>query len=126
MKDMFEANPACIFSIEESTVFWQKLKTNDSGLIVAIIIDADSHEVLMQAFQDEEAFAKTLSTGLMHYHSRSRQKLWLKGETSGHFQYVQAIKVDCDADCLSYSVKQKGVACHTGAPSCFYRKVSEL
>jgi len=105
---------------------WRQMKKDSQGLIAAVIREESSGEILMQAFVDEEAFAATLETGLMHYHSRSRGKLWLKGEQSGHFQQVRAIRVDCDADCLLVDVCQIGPACHTGAHSCFYRPLAAL
>ncbi|MEA4889449.1 MAG: phosphoribosyl-AMP cyclohydrolase [Clostridiaceae bacterium] len=105
---------------------WRQMKKDGQGLIAAVIREESSGEILMQAFVDEEAFAATLETGLMHYHSRSRGKLWLKGEQSGHFQQVRAIQVDCDADCLLVDVCQIGPACHTGAHSCFYRPLAAL
>ena len=105
---------------------WQQMKKDDNGMIAAIIRDNESKEILMQAFIDQTAFAATLKTGLMHYHSRSRNKLWLKGETSGHFQQVRSILVDCDADCLLVDVLQIGAACHTDNRSCFYRNLAEL
>jgi phosphoribosyl-AMP cyclohydrolase len=93
------------------------------GLISAIAVDAASRQVLMLAFMDAEALAKTRASGLAHFHSRSRSKLWLKGETSGHFLRVQEIRVDCDQDALLLLVTPEGPACHTGAVSCFYRKL---
>lgn len=93
------------------------------GLVIGIAVDAESKEILMVAFLDEEALAKTRETGLAHFHSRSRGRLWLKGETSGHFLRVQEIRVDCDQDALVLIVKPEGPACHTGARSCFYRKL---
>ena len=93
------------------------------GLVIAIAVDADSREILMVAFMDSEALAKTRETGLAHFHSRSRGKLWLKGETSGHFLRVQEILVDCDQDALELIVRPEGPACHTGARSCFYRRL---
>ena len=93
------------------------------GLISAIAVDAASGSVLMLAFMDAEALARTRETGLAHFHSRSRGKLWLKGETSGHFLRVQEIRVDCDQDALLLLVKPDGPACHTGAANCFYRKL---
>lgn len=91
------------------------------GLLIAIALDSTTREVLMVAYMDEEALAKTRETGLAHFHSRSRGRLWLKGETSGHFLHVQEIRVDCDQDALVMLVKPEGPACHTGARSCFYR-----
>lgn len=93
------------------------------GLVIAVAVDADSREILMVAFMDEEALTKTRETGLAHFHSRSRGKLWLKGETSGHFLRVQEILVDCDQDALQLIVRPEGPACHTGARSCFYRRL---
>jgi phosphoribosyl-AMP cyclohydrolase len=94
-----------------------------SGLISAIAVDSVSKEVLMLAFMDAEALGKTRETGLAHFHSRSRGKLWLKGETSGHFLRVVEMRVDCDQDALLLLVRPEGPACHTGAVSCFYRKL---
>ncbi len=96
---------------------------DDKGLLTAIAVDADSHEILMVAYMDSEALAYSRSTGLAHFHSRSRDKLWLKGETSGHFLRIQEIWVDCDQDALKLIVKPEGPACHTGARSCFYRRL---
>ena len=94
---------------------------DDKGLLAAIVMDAATREVLMFAFMDAEALEKTRQTGLAHFHSRSRGRLWLKGETSGHFLRVQEIRVDCDQDALVLLVKPEGPACHTGATTCFYR-----
>ena len=79
----------------------------------------------MVAYMNEEAYNKTIATGRMTYYSRSRNELWVKGETSGHFQYLQSLYVDCDADTLLAKVTQVGAACHTGNKSCFYRSVVE-
>jgi len=98
------------------------LKFVDS-LIPVIVQDAVSGEVLMMAYANEEAIRLTKETGLAHYYSRSRKKLWKKGEESGHFQKVIKILADCDGDCLLYQVEQKGAACHTGYASCFYRTI---
>jgi phosphoribosyl-AMP cyclohydrolase len=91
------------------------------GLIPVIVQDSQSHEVLMMAYANDEAVRLTKETGFAHYYSRSRKKLWKKGEESGHFQKVVNIFTDCDEDCLIYLVKQTGAACHTGYVSCFYR-----
>jgi phosphoribosyl-AMP cyclohydrolase len=96
------------------------LKFSD-GLIPVIVQDARSREVLMMAWANEEAVRLTQETGFAHYYSRSRKKLWKKGEESGHFQKVGRILADCDEDCLVYEVEQTGAACHTGYASCFYR-----
>lgn len=103
-----------------------KIKFNDDGLIVAIAVDAVTNEVLMQAYMNKEAFDKTLQTGKAHYYSRSRKKLWLKGETSGHFQTVAEVIADCDADSILLRVIQEGCACHTGERSCFHNVIKEF
>lgn len=92
-----------------------------AGLLTAIAQDAVSGEILMVAFMDREALDATRSTGLAHFHSRSRGRLWMKGETSGHVLHVEAILVDCDQDALVLKVRPAGPACHTGERSCFYR-----
>ncbi|MCK4515093.1 MAG: phosphoribosyl-AMP cyclohydrolase [Spirochaetaceae bacterium] len=93
-------------------------------LIPAITQDAESLELLMVAYMDREAWETTLRTGFAHYHSRSRNRLWKKGETSGHVQEVTEIRIDCDEDAILLKVRQTGPACHTGNRSCFYRVVS--
>ena len=96
------------------------------GLIPAIVQSADSGEVLMLAYMNEEAFLATLRTGEAHYYSRSRKSLWHKGESSGHVQKVRAVRLDCDEDALLLLVDQVGgAACHTGRTSCFYRELHE-
>jgi phosphoribosyl-AMP cyclohydrolase len=95
----------------------------DNDLIPAIAQDYATGEVLMFAFMNREALEKTLDTGIVHYWSRSRQKLWKKGESSGHVQYVKDILVDCDMDVLLLKIGQEGGACHTGYRSCFYRNI---
>lgn len=95
-----------------------------SGLIPAIIQDYKSRDVLMLAYMNEESLLKTLETQRTHFYSRSRNKLWNKGETSGHFQIVKDIKIDCDNDTILVLVEQIGVACHTGRRSCFYKQIS--
>jgi phosphoribosyl-AMP cyclohydrolase len=97
-----------------------------NGLLPAIVQDYETKEVLMLAYINDLAWKKTLETGKAHYWSRSRNKLWLKGETSGHIQIIREIFVDCDEDTVVYQVEQLGgAACHTGHRSCFFRKVSE-
>jgi phosphoribosyl-AMP cyclohydrolase len=94
------------------------------GLVPAIVQDAETKEVLMLAYMNSQSWEATLQTGKATYWSRSRQKLWLKGETSGHFQLIKAIFIDCDDDTILLQVKQLGeAACHTGHKSCFYRKL---
>jgi len=94
---------------------------NKNSLIPAIVQDEKNGEVLMLAYMNKEAFEKTLSSGFAHYYSRSRQRLWKKGESSGNVQIVKKIFLDCDSDSLLLLVEQKGVACHTGRKSCFYK-----
>lgn len=94
---------------------------NAEGLLTAVAVDADSRQVLMLAHMDAEALARTRETGLAHFHSRSRRRLWMKGESSGHVLKVEHILVDCDQDALVLVVRAAGPACHTGAQSCFYR-----
>ena len=98
-------------------------KFDASGLLTAVVTDADSGGVLMVAFMDREALAKTRETGFAHFHSRSRGRLWKKGETSGHVLAVRRILVDCDQDALVIEVHPAGPVCHTGATSCFYREL---
>ncbi|MCS7199827.1 MAG: phosphoribosyl-AMP cyclohydrolase [Caldimicrobium sp.] len=93
------------------------------GLIPAIIQDARTGKVLMLGYMNEEAFNLTLTTGKVHFYSRSRKKLWLKGEISGHFLEVRDILIDCDLDTLLIKVLPKGPICHEGFESCFYRKI---
>ncbi|MEX2805396.1 phosphoribosyl-AMP cyclohydrolase [Streptococcus sp. H31] len=93
------------------------------GLIPVIVTDYQTNQVLMLAYMNEESYQLTLETKEMHYWSRSRQEIWHKGETSGHYQYVKSIKTDCDQDTLLIAVKQKGAACHTGAYSCFFKDI---
>ena len=101
-----------------------EIKFDDRGLIPAVIQDCRTNEVLMLAYMNRESLQKTLDTGKTNFWSRSRGKFWLKGETSGNFQFVQEIYYDCDQDTLLVKVEQKGAACHTGNRSCFYRKLS--
>lgn len=96
-------------------------KFDSAGLLAAIVQHAETGEMLMFAFMDGEALDKTRETGLAHFHSRSRGRLWMKGETSGHVLRVRQILVDCDQDALVLKALPEGPACHTGARSCFYR-----
>ncbi|MEW6558296.1 MAG: phosphoribosyl-AMP cyclohydrolase [Elusimicrobiota bacterium] len=100
-----------------------KLKFDKNGLIPAIIQDEKTKQVLMLAYMNKEAFQKTLKTNRTWFYSRSRKKLWLKGEVSGNIQIVKKILVDCDTDTILILVKPKGPACHNGYNSCFYRTV---
>ena len=96
------------------------IKYNKDGLIPAIVQHYETKEVLMLAYMNEESIKLTLETGKTWFYSRSRQKLWNKGESSGHFQFVKEIKIDCDRDTILVLVDQVGPACHTGNNSCFY------
>ena len=111
-------------NIDETTEL--KLKFDEHGLLGAIIVDALDASVLMFAHMNAEAFAKTRETGLIHFWSRSRQKIWMKGETSGETFKVVEMRVDCDQDCVLVRVEAQGEgkACHTGRRSCFYRRVA--
>lgn len=93
------------------------------GLIPVVVQDAETRDVLMVAYANAEAVELTKRTGYAHYFSRSRKKLWKKGEESGHFQRVLRVLVDCDEDCLLYEVDQSGAACHMGYRSCFFRTI---
>lgn len=100
-----------------------ELKFDARGLIPAIAQSAENGEILMQAYMNQEAIDKTMETGKVHYFSRSRNKLWLKGETSGHFQTLVSMHADCDGDSILVKVLQEGNACHTGEHSCFHNKL---
>jgi phosphoribosyl-AMP cyclohydrolase len=95
------------------------------GLVTSVARDLETKDVLMVAMQNRQAVLRTLTTGLMYYWSRSRGKLWLKGEQSGHYQKVRKVLVDCDGDVLLFDVEQVGGACHEGYRSCFYREVKQ-
>lgn len=101
------------------------LKFSDDGLIPAVCVDAETKQVLMVAYMNPASLGDTIKTGKTHFWSRSRQKYWMKGESSGHTQEVKAIYTDCDKDTLVVEVTQTGAACHNGYRSCFYRKLNE-
>ncbi|HIZ59465.1 MAG TPA: bifunctional phosphoribosyl-AMP cyclohydrolase/phosphoribosyl-ATP diphosphatase HisIE, partial [Candidatus Dorea faecipullorum] len=105
----------------ESIMDFSEFKTDEKGLIPVIVQHYKTQEVLMMAYMNEESFDQTIKTGRMTYFSRSRQCLWVKGETSGHFQYVRSLTIDCDKDTLLAKVDQVGAACHTGNPTCFFQ-----
>ncbi|MCR5846764.1 MAG: bifunctional phosphoribosyl-AMP cyclohydrolase/phosphoribosyl-ATP diphosphatase HisIE [Lachnospiraceae bacterium] len=102
---------------------WEELKKNDDGLVPVIVTDYKTDKILMMAYMNEAAYYNTFKTGLMNYYSRSRRSQWIKGETSGHFQYIKSMKADCDMDTLLASVSQIGVPCHTGKDTCFFNDV---
>ncbi len=101
------------------TIDWNK-----TPLVPAVVQDAESKEVLMLAYMNQEAYRLSLETGYAHYFSRSRQRIWKKGESSGHTQRIVDLRIDCDADTVLLLVEQKGVACHTGRKSCFFTSVT--
>nr|WP_294492319.1 bifunctional phosphoribosyl-AMP cyclohydrolase/phosphoribosyl-ATP diphosphatase HisIE [uncultured Mediterraneibacter sp.] len=107
----------------ESILDFSEFKLNSDGLIPVVVQDYKTNEVLMLAYMDEEAFDNTVKTGRMTYFSRSRKSQWVKGETSGHYQYVKSLSIDCDKDTLLAKVEQIGAACHTGNRSCFYTTI---
>jgi phosphoribosyl-AMP cyclohydrolase len=109
-------------SSEQAELIVRSLKFRD-GLVTAVARDFKTKDVLMVAHMNRRAVLKTLTTGLMHYWSRSRRKLWLKGEQSRHYQHVRDVFLDCDGDALLFDVEQIGGACHEGYWSCFHRKV---
>ncbi|MCM1257189.1 MAG: bifunctional phosphoribosyl-AMP cyclohydrolase/phosphoribosyl-ATP diphosphatase HisIE [Roseburia sp.] len=102
---------------------WEDLKLNSDGMIPVVVQDYHTEEVLMLAYMNEEAFNRTIHSGKMTYYSRSRQEIWMKGETSGHIQYVKSLTADCDYDTILAKVSQVGPACHTGNRSCFFHPI---
>ncbi len=109
--------------IAREKLAWADLKKLSDGLVPCIVQDEENGDVLMLAYMDEEAFKQSLKTKRMTYYSRSRKKLWVKGESSGHFQYLKRLCADCDKDTLLAFVEQIGAACHTGNRSCFYTEI---
>lgn len=109
-----------LINLFESSMAFSQFKKNSDGLVPVITQDYKTGEVLMLAYMNEEAYQKTIETGKMVYYSRSRQKLWCKGETSGHHQYVKHLMIDCDSDTILAKVRQIGAACHTGHATCFF------
>lgn len=107
----------------ESILSFCDFKTSEQGLVPVVAQDYKTKEVLMLAYMNQEAFEQTILTGKMTYWSRSRQKIWCKGETSGHYQYVKNLSIDCDRDTILAKVHQVGVACHTGNQTCFYQEL---
>ncbi len=118
------ARPTGPADLDRSAVDLDSLRYDDRGLIPVIAQDADTGEVLMLAWANREALERTLTEGRMVYWSRSRQELWRKGDTSGHGQHWQELRVDCDADVIVARIHQEGAACHTGERSCFFRSLT--
>ena len=112
-----------IEKIQLSARTLKKLRLNSDGLIPAVVQDHKTKEVLMMAYMNLASLKETLKIGKTCFWSRSRQEFWVKGMTSGHFQFVKAVYYDCDCDCLLIKVRQVGAACHTYKKSCFYRKI---
>ncbi len=109
--------------IAEKNAAWEDLKKLSDGLVPCVVQDFENNDVLMVAYMNKEAYEATVSTGRMTYYSRSSEALWVKGLTSGHFQYLKELCIDCDNDTLLAKVAQVGAACHTGNRSCFFTKV---
>lgn len=107
----------------ESRIAWKDFKKNSDGMVPVIVQDYKTSEVLMLAYMNQESFETTLETGRMTYWSRSRNELWMKGLTSGHFQYVKSLTLDCDRDTILAKVSQVGAACHTGSRTCFFQEL---
>ena len=101
------------------------LKFDDQGLVPAVCVDVETRQVVMVAYMNEASILETVRSGKTHFWSRSRQKYWMKGESSGHTQEVQAVYTDCDRDTLMIEVKQNGAACHEGYFSCFFRRLRD-
>ncbi|WP_226017292.1 phosphoribosyl-AMP cyclohydrolase [Novosphingobium sp. FKTRR1] len=117
-------SPSDVTEREQGSLFMPRF--DSAGLVTAVAVDHASGRLLMLAHMDAEAIAKTRETGFAHFHSRSRGRLWMKGESSGHVLRVVEIRVDCDQDALELRVEAAGPACHTLAPSCFYRRLDDL
>ena len=115
-----------IMEERKGTAFaWEDLKLNSDGMVCVVVQDDKNKDVLMVAYMNREAYEKTIETGVMTYWSRSRNELWVKGLTSGHFQYVQSLYLDCDNDTILARVDQVGAACHTGSRSCFFKEMAK-
>lgn len=122
IKDLCAGNGVTVRTFEPQ-IKWEELKTNSEGLVPVIVQDYKTQEVLMLAYMNKAAYLHTLKSGRMTYYSRSRREQWIKGETSGHFQYVKEMKADCDKDTILAKVSQVGAACHTGNYSCFFNEI---
>ena len=124
LKDLCRENDIPIESFQ-AAYKWEDFKKNSDGMVPVIVQDYRTQEVLMMAYMNEEAYEQTLKLGKMTYYSRSRQELWLKGLTSGHYQYVKELVADCDMDTILAKVSQIGAACHTGSRSCFFNEITK-
>ena len=124
LKGILEENGIAVSRVR-ARFTWEEFKLNSDGLLPVIVQDYKTDEVLMMAYMNKEAYEKTVSSGLMTYYSRSRKEQWVKGETSGHYQHVQSLTIDCDMDTMLAKVIQTGVACHTGNKTCFFQSVLE-
>ena len=129
-KDIYKAKKALKkknvdVEVFESLIDFSDFKLLDNGLIPVVVQDYRTNEVLMVAYMNEDSYKMTIDTGKMTYYSRSRKKLWLKGETSGHFQSVKSLMIDCDNDTILAQVRQIGAACHTGNRSCFFKELAK-
>ena len=124
LKNLCIENDIPIVSLK-SAYTWDMFKLGPDGLVPVVVQDYRTDEVLMVAYMNQEAFENTLLTGKMTYYSRSRNELWIKGETSGHYQYVKCLTADCDMDTILAKVSQIGAACHTGARSCFFNEITK-
>lgn len=122
IKDLCAENGLSVRTFEP-LIPWEELKKNSDGLIPVIVQDYKTQQVLMMAYMNEESYRNTWKSGRMNYFSRSRQSQWLKGETSGHYQYVMEMTADCDKDTILAKVSQVGAACHTGNYSCFFNEI---
>ena len=125
MKSVFQENGVEV-KVPKGKLSWADMKQNSDGMVPVVAQDYKTGEVLMVAYMNEEAFEHTLRTGKMTYYSRSRQELWIKGETSGHYQYVKSLTADCDCDTILAKVSQTGAACHTGSHSCFFHEIAKV
>lgn len=124
IKELCKNNDIAVNTFE-SALPWEDFKLNSDGHVTVVVQDYKTDEVLMVAYMNEEAYRMTLQIGKMTYYSRSRDELWIKGETSGHYQYVKSLTADCDKDTILAKVSQVGAACHTGSHSCFFNKIME-
>ncbi len=122
VKSLCQANGIPVNTFE-AKIRWDEFKLNSDGHVTVVVQDYKTDEVLMVAYMNEEAYNMTIKTGKMTYYSRSRDELWIKGDTSGHYQYVKSLTADCDKDTILAKVSQIGAACHTGSYSCFFNEI---